>query len=199
MLDVVWVSDSCWVNLSLCTNWMLTFVSVCCWCSRDSSPSSDIADEAPLPNGHAVGSPGSASPSAGALRPPRPSRPQRPPASPHKPTSSTGRERYQRSHILNSHTTLLRFRGSFKLKFPTCSLHCFLASSAGSTPTHGSSAPSPETSPRVCVNGGTENQGSSSGSGSNQAPRTSPTPPRAPLISNGPLPPGYVVQLQWIF
>uniref|UniRef100_A0A8C2H8C8 HECT-type E3 ubiquitin transferase n=1 Tax=Cyprinus carpio TaxID=7962 RepID=A0A8C2H8C8_CYPCA len=84
-----------------------------------------------------------------------------------------------------------RFRGSFKLKFPTCSLHCFLASSAGSTPTHGSSAPSPETSPRVCVNGGTENQGSSSGSGSNQAPRTSPTPPRAPLISNGPLPPGY--------
>uniref|UniRef100_A0A8C1MKI7 HECT-type E3 ubiquitin transferase n=1 Tax=Cyprinus carpio TaxID=7962 RepID=A0A8C1MKI7_CYPCA len=122
--------------------------------SRDSSPSSDIADEAPLPNGHAVGSPGSASPSAGALRPPRPSRPQRPPASSHKPTSST-------------------------------------ASSAGSTPTHGSNAPSPETSPRVCVNGGTENQGSSSGSGSNQAPRTSPTPPRAPLISNGPLPPGW--------
>uniref|UniRef100_A0A8C2DHE1 E3 ubiquitin-protein ligase n=1 Tax=Cyprinus carpio TaxID=7962 RepID=A0A8C2DHE1_CYPCA len=122
--------------------------------NRDSSPSSDIADEAPLPNGHAVGSPGSASPSAGALRPPRPSRPQRPPASSHKPTSST-------------------------------------ASSAGSTPTHGSSAPSPETSPRVCVNGGTENQGSSSGSGSNQAPRTSPTPPRAPLISNGPLPPGW--------
>uniref|UniRef100_A0A8C1FSI1 E3 ubiquitin-protein ligase n=1 Tax=Cyprinus carpio carpio TaxID=630221 RepID=A0A8C1FSI1_CYPCA len=117
--------------------------------NRDSSPSSDIADEAPLPNGHAVGSPGSASPSAGALRPPRPSRPQRPPASSHKPTSSTGREHYQRSHILNSHTTLLRFRGSFKLKFPTCSLHCFLASSAGSTPTHGSSAPSPETSPRV--------------------------------------------------
>uniref|UniRef100_A0A9J8D2R7 E3 ubiquitin-protein ligase n=1 Tax=Cyprinus carpio carpio TaxID=630221 RepID=A0A9J8D2R7_CYPCA len=130
--------------------------------NRDSSPSSDIADEAPLPNGHAVGSPGSASPSAGALRPPRPSRPQRPPASSHKPTSSTGREHYQRSHILNSHTTLLRFRGSFKLKFPTCSLHCFLASSAGSTPTHGSSAP-----------------------------RTSPTPPRAPLISNGPLPPGW--------
>uniref|UniRef100_A0A8C1B7G0 E3 ubiquitin-protein ligase n=1 Tax=Cyprinus carpio carpio TaxID=630221 RepID=A0A8C1B7G0_CYPCA len=94
--------------------------------NRDSSPSSDIADEAPLPNGHAVGSPGSASPSAGALRPPRPSRPQRPPASSHKPTSSTGREHYQRSHILNSHTTLLRFRGSFKLKFPTCSLHCFL-------------------------------------------------------------------------
>uniref|UniRef100_A0A671SWT7 E3 ubiquitin-protein ligase n=1 Tax=Sinocyclocheilus anshuiensis TaxID=1608454 RepID=A0A671SWT7_9TELE len=65
--------------------------------NRDSSPSSDIADEAALPNGHAVGSPGSASPSAGALKPPRPSRPQRP----HKPTSSTGREHYQRSHILN--------------------------------------------------------------------------------------------------
>uniref|UniRef100_A0A673J7B3 E3 ubiquitin-protein ligase n=1 Tax=Sinocyclocheilus rhinocerous TaxID=307959 RepID=A0A673J7B3_9TELE len=65
--------------------------------NRDSSPSSDIADEAALPNGHAVGSPGSASPSAVALRPPRPSRPQRP----HKPTSSTGREHYQRSHILN--------------------------------------------------------------------------------------------------
>uniref|UniRef100_A0A8C1BC02 E3 ubiquitin-protein ligase n=1 Tax=Cyprinus carpio carpio TaxID=630221 RepID=A0A8C1BC02_CYPCA len=107
-----------------------------------SEEQNDIADEAPLPNGHAVGSPGSASPSAGALRPPRPSRPQRPPAS--------------------------------------------------------SSAPSPETSPRVCVNGETENQGSSSGSGSNQAPRTSPTPPRAPLISNGPLPPGYVVQLQCV-
>ncbi|RXN29536.1 E3 ubiquitin- ligase Itchy-like isoform X1 [Labeo rohita] len=122
--------------------------------SRDSSPSSDIADEAPLPNGHAVGSTGSASPSAGALRP-RPPRPQRPPpASPHKPTSST-------------------------------------ASSAGSTPTHGSSVPSPETSPRVCVNGETESQGSSSGSGSNQAPRASPTPPRASLISNGPLPPGW--------
>uniref|UniRef100_A0A672NHC2 E3 ubiquitin-protein ligase n=1 Tax=Sinocyclocheilus grahami TaxID=75366 RepID=A0A672NHC2_SINGR len=116
--------------------------------SRDSSPSSAIADEAVLPNGHAVGRPGSASPSAGALRPPHPSRPQRP----HKPTSST-------------------------------------ASSAGSTPTHGSSAPSPETSPRVCVNGETESQGS--GSGSNQAPRASPTPPRASLISNGLLPPGW--------
>ncbi|XP_016408146.1 itchy E3 ubiquitin protein ligase a [Sinocyclocheilus rhinocerous] len=120
--------------------------------SRDSSPSSDIADKAPLPNGHAVENTGSASPSAGALRPPRPQRP--PPASPHKPISST-------------------------------------ASSAGSTPTHGSSAPSPETSPRVCVNGETESQGSSSGSGSNQAPRASPTPPRASLISNGPLPPGW--------
>uniref|UniRef100_A0A8C1MIE3 HECT-type E3 ubiquitin transferase n=1 Tax=Cyprinus carpio TaxID=7962 RepID=A0A8C1MIE3_CYPCA len=82
--------------------------------NRDSSPSSDIADEAPLPNGHAVGSPGSASPSAGALRPPRPSRPQRPPASSHKPTSSTGRERYQRSHILNSHSTYLN---GFSLMF----------------------------------------------------------------------------------
>uniref|UniRef100_A0A671SUA0 E3 ubiquitin-protein ligase n=1 Tax=Sinocyclocheilus anshuiensis TaxID=1608454 RepID=A0A671SUA0_9TELE len=72
-------------------------------------------------------------------------------------------------------------------------IHCivFLASSAGSTPTHGSSAPSPETSPRVCVNGETESQGSSSGSGSNQAPRASPTPPRASLISNGLLPPGW--------
>uniref|UniRef100_A0A673J7H7 E3 ubiquitin-protein ligase n=1 Tax=Sinocyclocheilus rhinocerous TaxID=307959 RepID=A0A673J7H7_9TELE len=66
-----------------------TFVSVCCWSSRDSSPSSDIADKAPLPNGHAVENTGSASPSAGALRPPRPQRP--PPASPHKPISSTGR------------------------------------------------------------------------------------------------------------
>uniref|UniRef100_A0A673J7S8 E3 ubiquitin-protein ligase n=1 Tax=Sinocyclocheilus rhinocerous TaxID=307959 RepID=A0A673J7S8_9TELE len=56
---------------------------------RDSSPSSDIADKAPLPNGHAVENTGSASPSAGALRPPRPQRP--PPASPHKPISSTGR------------------------------------------------------------------------------------------------------------
>uniref|UniRef100_A0A8C2IS15 E3 ubiquitin-protein ligase n=1 Tax=Cyprinus carpio TaxID=7962 RepID=A0A8C2IS15_CYPCA len=46
----------------------------------------------PLPNGHAVENTGSASPSAGALRPPRPARPLRPPpASPHKPTSSTGR------------------------------------------------------------------------------------------------------------
>ncbi|XP_016091738.1 E3 ubiquitin-protein ligase Itchy-like [Sinocyclocheilus grahami] len=115
--------------------------------SRDSSPSSDIADEAPLPNAHAVENTGSVSPSAGALRPPRPQRP--PPASPHKPMSST-------------------------------------ASSAGSTPTHGSSA---ETSPRVCVNGETESQGP--GSGSNQAPRASPTPPRASLISNGPLPPGW--------
>uniref|UniRef100_A0A671SDA5 E3 ubiquitin-protein ligase n=1 Tax=Sinocyclocheilus anshuiensis TaxID=1608454 RepID=A0A671SDA5_9TELE len=66
-----------------------TFVSVCCWSSRHSSPSSDIADEAPLPNGHAVENTVSASPSAGALRPPRPQRP--PPASPHKPISSTGR------------------------------------------------------------------------------------------------------------
>uniref|UniRef100_A0A673J7C5 HECT-type E3 ubiquitin transferase n=1 Tax=Sinocyclocheilus rhinocerous TaxID=307959 RepID=A0A673J7C5_9TELE len=66
-----------------------------------------------------------------------------------------------------------------------------VTSSAGSTPTHGSSAPSPETSPRVCVNGETESQGSSSGSGSNQAPRASPTPPRASLISNGLLPPGW--------
>uniref|UniRef100_A0A672NKP1 E3 ubiquitin-protein ligase n=1 Tax=Sinocyclocheilus grahami TaxID=75366 RepID=A0A672NKP1_SINGR len=66
-----------------------TFVSVCCWSSRDSSPSSDIADEAPLPNAHAVENTGSVSPSAGALRPPRPQRP--PPASPHKPMSSTGR------------------------------------------------------------------------------------------------------------
>uniref|UniRef100_A0A9J7X3T1 E3 ubiquitin-protein ligase n=2 Tax=Cyprinus carpio TaxID=7962 RepID=A0A9J7X3T1_CYPCA len=122
---------------------------------RDSSPCSDITDEAPLPNGHAAENTGSASPSAGALRPPRPARPLRPPpASPHKPTSST-------------------------------------ASSAGSSPTHGSSAPSPETSPRVCVNGESESQGSSSGSGSNQAPRVSPAPPRAPLISNGPLPPGW--------
>uniref|UniRef100_A0A8C1KDA7 HECT-type E3 ubiquitin transferase n=1 Tax=Cyprinus carpio TaxID=7962 RepID=A0A8C1KDA7_CYPCA len=63
-------------------------------------------------------------------------------------------------------------------------------------PTHGSSAPSPETSPRVCVNGESESQGSSSGSGSNQAPRVSPAPPRAPLISNGPLPPGYGISLQ---
>lgn len=123
--------------------------------SRDSSPSSDITDDAPLPNGHAVGSSASASPSTGALRAPRPLRPQRPPpASPHKHTSST-------------------------------------ASSTGSTPTHGSSAPSPEMSPRVCVNGETESQGSSSGSGSNQAPRASPTPPRAPAITNGPLPPGW--------
>uniref|UniRef100_A0A9J8BGQ9 HECT-type E3 ubiquitin transferase n=1 Tax=Cyprinus carpio carpio TaxID=630221 RepID=A0A9J8BGQ9_CYPCA len=46
----------------------------------------------PLPNGHAAENTGSASPSAGALRPPRPARPLRPPpASPHKPTSSTGR------------------------------------------------------------------------------------------------------------
>ncbi|XP_048054584.1 itchy E3 ubiquitin protein ligase a isoform X2 [Megalobrama amblycephala] len=123
--------------------------------SRDSSPSSDITDDAPLPNGHAVGSTGSSSPSAGALRPPRPPRPQRPPpASPHKPASSN-------------------------------------ASSAGSTPTHGSRAPSPETSPRVCVNGETESQGSSSGSGSNQPPSASPTPPRASLITNSPLPPGW--------
>ncbi|XP_056607624.1 LOW QUALITY PROTEIN: itchy E3 ubiquitin protein ligase a [Triplophysa dalaica] len=124
--------------------------------SRDSSPSSDITDDASLPNGHAVGSSGSASPSTGALRPPRPPRPQRlPPASPHKPAS--------------------------------------IGSSAGSTPTHGSSAPSPETSPPVCVNGETESQGSSTGSGtgSNQAPRASPTPPVASLITNGPLPPGW--------
>ncbi|XP_057193112.1 itchy E3 ubiquitin protein ligase a [Triplophysa rosa] len=122
--------------------------------SRDSSPTSDITDDASLPNGHAVGSSGSASPSTGALRPPRPPRPQRlPPASPHKPAS--------------------------------------IASSAGSTPTHGSSAPSPETTPPVCVNGETESQGSSTGSGSNQAPRASPTPPVASLMSNGPLPPGW--------
>ncbi|XP_051569015.1 E3 ubiquitin-protein ligase Itchy isoform X3 [Myxocyprinus asiaticus] len=122
--------------------------------SRDSSPSSDITDDVSMPNGHAVGSTGSASPSVGALRPFRPPRP--PPPSPHKPTSST-------------------------------------ASSAGSTPTLGCRAPSPETSPRVCVNGETESQGSSSGSetGSNQASQASPTPPRAALINNGPLPQGW--------
>uniref|UniRef100_A0A4W4EZM6 E3 ubiquitin-protein ligase n=1 Tax=Electrophorus electricus TaxID=8005 RepID=A0A4W4EZM6_ELEEL len=59
--------------------------------SRDSSPSSDIADDPLLPNGHAVGSPGSPSPSAGALRPLRPPRPQwPPPASPQRPSSSAG-------------------------------------------------------------------------------------------------------------
>uniref|UniRef100_A0AAR2LVM3 HECT-type E3 ubiquitin transferase n=1 Tax=Pygocentrus nattereri TaxID=42514 RepID=A0AAR2LVM3_PYGNA len=57
----------------------------------DSSPSSDIADDPSLPNGHAVGSTGSPSPSSGALRPPRPPRPQRPPPpSPQRPPSSTG-------------------------------------------------------------------------------------------------------------
>ncbi|XP_072540904.1 itchy E3 ubiquitin protein ligase a [Salminus brasiliensis] len=125
--------------------------------SRDSSPSSDIADDPSLPNGHAVGSTGSPSPSAGALRPPRPPRPQRPPPpSPQRPPSST-------------------------------------ASSTGSTPTHGSAGPSPETSPRVCVNGESASQGSNSGSssGSGQALRVSPTPPRVSPINNGPLPPGW--------
>lgn len=58
--------------------------------SRDSSPSSDIADDTSLPNGHAVGSTGSPSSSVGALRLPRPPRPLRPPPpSPQKPPSST--------------------------------------------------------------------------------------------------------------
>uniref|UniRef100_A0A8B9L8M7 E3 ubiquitin-protein ligase n=1 Tax=Astyanax mexicanus TaxID=7994 RepID=A0A8B9L8M7_ASTMX len=123
--------------------------------SRDSSPSSDIADDTSLPNGHAVGSTGSPSPSAGSLRPPRPPRPQRPPPpSPQRPPSST-------------------------------------ASSTGSTPTHGSAGPSPEVSPRVCVNGEPASQGSNSGSGSGQALRVSPTPPRVSPINNGPLPPGW--------
>lgn len=66
-------------------------VFVCLRSSRDSSPSSDIADDSSLPNGHAVGSMESPSTSTGALRPPRPPRPQRPPPpSPQRPNSSTG-------------------------------------------------------------------------------------------------------------
>ncbi|KAF7711495.1 itchy E3 ubiquitin protein ligase a [Silurus meridionalis] len=121
--------------------------------SRDSSPSSDIADDTSLPNGHAVGSTESPSTSTGALRPPRPPRPQRPPPSSHqRPNSST-------------------------------------ASSTGSTPTHGSRGPSPDSSPRPCVNGEAANQGSNSGSGS--ALTVSPTPRQVSPINNGPLPPGW--------
>uniref|UniRef100_A0A8B9RJH8 HECT-type E3 ubiquitin transferase n=1 Tax=Astyanax mexicanus TaxID=7994 RepID=A0A8B9RJH8_ASTMX len=65
------------------------------------------------------------------------------------------------------------------------------SSSTGSTPTHGSAGPSPEVSPRVCVNGEPASQGSNSGSGSGQALRVSPTPPRVSPINNGPLPPGW--------
>ncbi|XP_076869959.1 itchy E3 ubiquitin protein ligase a [Brachyhypopomus gauderio] len=125
--------------------------------SRDSSPSSDIADDPSLPNGHAVGSRGSPSPSAGALRPPRPPRPQRPPpASPQRPSSS-------------------------------------IASSPGSTPSHGSCAPSPETSPRICVSREPESQAPTTGStsGSGQTLRVSPTLHRMNPINTGPLPPGW--------
>ncbi|GAA6067655.1 itchy E3 ubiquitin protein ligase a isoform X1 [Tachysurus ichikawai] len=119
--------------------------------SRDSSPSSDIADDSSLPNGHAVGNTASPSTSTGALRPPRPPRPQRPPPpSPQRPNSST-------------------------------------ASSTGSTPTHGSGGPSPDSSPRLFVNGETASQGSTSGS----ALRVSPTPRRVSPINNGPLPHGW--------
>ncbi|XP_030631954.1 itchy E3 ubiquitin protein ligase a [Chanos chanos] len=68
------------------------------------------------------------------------------------------------------------------------------ASSAGSTPSHGSAAPSPETSPRVSVNGGdagSQDSRAGSRSGSSQTPSVSPTPPRVSPISNGPLPPGW--------
>uniref|UniRef100_A0A8B9RJB6 E3 ubiquitin-protein ligase n=1 Tax=Astyanax mexicanus TaxID=7994 RepID=A0A8B9RJB6_ASTMX len=76
-------------NPILKVNFFVIFVFV--RSSRDSSPSSDIADDTSLPNGHAVGSTGSPSPSAGSLRPPRPPRPQRPPPpSPQRPPSSTG-------------------------------------------------------------------------------------------------------------
>uniref|UniRef100_A0A4W4F096 E3 ubiquitin-protein ligase n=1 Tax=Electrophorus electricus TaxID=8005 RepID=A0A4W4F096_ELEEL len=127
--------------------------------SRDSSPSSDIADDPLLPNGHAVGSPGSPSPSAGALRPLRPPRPQwPPPASPQRPSSSA-------------------------------------VSSPGSTPSHGSSGPSPETSPHMSVNREPVNQGSSSTSGSTsgsgQALGVSPSLHRVSPINTGPLPPGW--------
>uniref|UniRef100_A0A8B9L9X4 E3 ubiquitin-protein ligase n=1 Tax=Astyanax mexicanus TaxID=7994 RepID=A0A8B9L9X4_ASTMX len=82
-------------DLSVCLDGMQvdpeTFASEEQKSSRDSSPSSDIADDTSLPNGHAVGSTGSPSPSAGSLRPPRPPRPQRPPPpSPQRPPSSTG-------------------------------------------------------------------------------------------------------------
>uniref|UniRef100_A0AAR2K4E1 E3 ubiquitin-protein ligase n=1 Tax=Pygocentrus nattereri TaxID=42514 RepID=A0AAR2K4E1_PYGNA len=82
-------------DLSVCLDGMHvdpeTFASEEQKSSRDSSPSSDIADDPSLPNGHAVGSTGSPSPSSGALRPPRPPRPQRPPPpSPQRPPSSTG-------------------------------------------------------------------------------------------------------------
>ncbi|TRY97411.1 hypothetical protein DNTS_016603 [Danionella cerebrum] len=105
--------------------------------SRDPSQSCDITDDAPLANGHAVGSAGSPSPSR-VLRPPQS-------ASPNKPVSSTA------------------------------------TPSPRSTPTHGS----PETSLPVGMNGESE------GEGVNQALTSSPTPARAPLGANGPLPPGW--------
>uniref|UniRef100_A0AAY4EUR8 E3 ubiquitin-protein ligase n=1 Tax=Denticeps clupeoides TaxID=299321 RepID=A0AAY4EUR8_9TELE len=57
--------------------------------SRGSSPSSDVAEETALPNGHAVNGTGSPSLNAGTTRPPRPPRPMRPPP-PRRPTSSPG-------------------------------------------------------------------------------------------------------------
>ncbi|TVK90425.1 E3 ubiquitin-protein ligase Itchy [Bagarius yarrelli] len=60
-------------------------------------------------------------------------------------------------------------------------------SSTGSTPTHGSNGPSPDSSPRLFVNGEAASQGSTSGS----ALRVSPTPRRISPINNGPLPPGW--------
>uniref|UniRef100_A0A4W4F0M9 E3 ubiquitin-protein ligase n=1 Tax=Electrophorus electricus TaxID=8005 RepID=A0A4W4F0M9_ELEEL len=71
-------------------------------------------------------------------------------------------------------------------------------SSPGSTPSHGSSGPSPETSPHMSVNREPVNQGSSSTSGSTsgsgQALGVSPSLHRVSPINTGPLPPG----LLWI-
>ncbi|XP_062853557.1 itchy E3 ubiquitin protein ligase a [Trichomycterus rosablanca] len=123
--------------------------------SRDSSPSSDTAEDRSLPNGHALGSTRSCSESAGALRPPLPAPiSQRQPAFPQRPASST-------------------------------------ASSAGSTPTHGSGGPSPELSPRLTVNGDAASQGSNIGSGSTQALGPSLASRRVSTVNNGPVPPGW--------
>uniref|UniRef100_A0AAY4EUP5 E3 ubiquitin-protein ligase n=1 Tax=Denticeps clupeoides TaxID=299321 RepID=A0AAY4EUP5_9TELE len=131
--------------------------------SRGSSPSSDVAEETALPNGHAVNGTGSPSLNAGTTRPPRPPRPMRPPP-PRRPTSSP-------------------------------------ASSNGSTPSHGSAAPSPEPTPHSRVKTDTENQSSTSGSGpasssgsvqnANMTVSLNPTPSRVSPINTGPLPPGW--------